>query len=198
MVGFSHSRMGSLPDEDVVLLAREGEPGAAELLCERYRALVVSKARYFYVSGADREDVFQEGMIGLCKAIRDYRLDHFSKFKSFAEICVTRQIISAMKSATRNKHVLLSHASSYECLEGEDLSALLTEETLEEDIISRTEGRKLQVQLAKVLSRFERAVLVGYAAGRSYKEMSEGMHCPTKSIDNALQRAKKKMKQALT
>ena len=107
-LGFTATTFGFMLDEEVVDLAKSGHPAATEFLISRYRPLVETKAKAYFVMGADREDVIQEGMIGLYKAIRDFRVDRLNKFRPFAELCVTRQIITAVKTATRQKHVPLN------------------------------------------------------------------------------------------
>ncbi len=203
----SHSRttqptsFGLMLDEEVVHLAKHGHSGATEFLISRYRPLVETKAKAYFVIGADREDVIQEGMIGLYKAIRDFRDDRLSKFRPFAELCVTRQIITAVKTATRQKHVPLNGYVSLHRERGEDL----TDGTLMDVLphakpeIQRStqivEGLPAQIpdSVRDSLSDLEKGVLKCYLNGLSYREMSRELACHTKSIDNALQRVKRKI-----
>lgn len=181
-------------------MAHDGKTGAAEALIDRYRPLIESKARSYFLLGADREDVIQEGMIGLCKAIRDFDNERTSRFRPFAELCVTRQIISAVKSATRHKHVPLNAAISL----NQTLSGGPSEDALI-DFIPDSPAACGDQAMAKQLpgnwhdaatqsfSDLERCVLQSFLDGKSYREMSAELNCHTKSIDNALQRVKKKI-----
>lgn len=196
-------RFGHIPDEEMVDLARGGHRAAAEFLVARYRPLVECKARDFYVVGADREDVVQEGMIGLCKAIRDFRIDRLAKFRPFAELCVTRQIITAVKTATRQKHVPLNGSLSLQHARG-DVSAgsLLPEGKPEVMLIDGSlPGLTIPLNLVETigdcLSELEHGVLRCYLAGLTYRETSQELGCHRKAIDNALQRVRRKVVQVL-
>lgn len=187
-------------DEEVASLARCGNERAAEFLISRYRSLVESKARAYFVMGADHEDVVQEGMIGLYKAIRDFRTERLSKFRPFAELCVTRQIITAVKTATRQKHVPLNGYVSL----NRSLTADGPENSLLEALPDRERASEAEPSAPRLpqnfnemahhlLSDLERSVLRCYLEGMSYREMSSELECHTKSIDNALQRVKRKI-----
>ncbi|GMV37178.1 MAG: hypothetical protein AMXMBFR61_16860 [Fimbriimonadales bacterium] len=190
-----------MQDEDVVRIARRGDYRATEYLIARYRTLVESKARAYFLIGADREDVVQEGMIGLCKAIRDFRSDRLSKFRPFAELCVTRQIITAVKTATRQKHgPLNAYVSLNRPVSGEDTDGSLmdvipdrTSADPEALLMVRRLPPNLHEAVRPVLSDLEGRVLRCYLDGKSYREMSVELNCHTKSIDNALQRVKRKI-----
>lgn len=190
-----------MSDEDVVQLAKSGHVGATEFLITRYRSLVETKAKSYFVLGADREDVIQEGMIGLYKAIRGFRNESLHKFRPFAELCVTRQIITAVKTATRHKHVPLNAYVSIErgmYSESSDVSladVLPTESTGRTDrsFMDRKLPSNIQDLMHGSLSDLERVVLRCYLEGLSYSEMSREVSCPTKSVDNALQRVKRKI-----
>jgi RNA polymerase sporulation-specific sigma factor len=190
-----------MQDEEVVHLARRGHDGATEFLISRYRSLVESKAKAYFLMGADHEDVVQEGMIGLFKAIRDFRSDRLNKFKPFAELCVTRQIITAVKTATRQKHVPLNgYVSLNRSLSGEALDSSLMDllpdqasASPEDAILLDHLPQNLHDMVKHTLSDLERCVLRCYLDGMSYREMSLELHCHTKSIDNALQRVKRKI-----
>jgi RNA polymerase sporulation-specific sigma factor len=188
-------------DEEVVPFARSGHRTATEHLMSKYRGLVESKARSYYLIGADHEDVVQEGMIGLFKAIRDYRGDRLSRFRAFAELCVTRQIITAIKMASRQKHVPLNGYLSLNYSSNDpdgDASLLdfIPDERAKDPasiLIERRDERALQSDVVGALSSLEANVLQRYMEGKSYREMSVELHCRTKCIDNALQRVKRKL-----
>lgn len=194
-----------MPDEEVVGLAHQGDGRATECLMSRYRSLVESKARTYFVIGADHDDVIQEGMIGLYKAIRDFRDDRLSKFRPFAELCVTRQIITAVKTATRQKHVPLNAYVSLDrnACDGVgdqsliDILADRSSAASESVLFAPKLPRNLQEMAQYALSDLEQSVLRYYLDGLSYREMSSLLHCHTKSIDNALQRVKRKIGQFL-
>ena len=195
------TRYGYMLDEEVVDLARAGHSTATEFLITRYRPLVEKKAKAYFLMGADREDVIQEGMIGLYKAIRDFRVDRLNKFRPFAELCVTRQIITAVKTATRQKHVPLNgyvslHGSgSGEPQDSSLLNVLANQESQnpERNALSQTLPQNLLDSMNGSLSELEQQVLRCYLNGLSYREMSRELACHTKSIDNALQRVKRKI-----
>ena len=190
-----------LPDEEIVEEARESVGGAAEeYLLNKYKNLVRSKARSYFLVGADHEDIIQEGMIGLFKAIRDYRPDKLSSFRAFAELCVTRQIISAVKTATRQKHMPLNSDVSlnkpvYDADDRTLLDVMPGQSALDpEEIILGEENRSaMEAHIKKELSEMERSVLELYLTGMSYGEIAERLDRPLKSIDNALQRIKTKL-----
>ncbi|MDR3691363.1 MAG: RNA polymerase sporulation sigma factor SigH [Fimbriimonas sp.] len=195
----SGSTFGYMLDEEVVHLAKAGHSGATEFLISRYRPLVETKAKAYFVMGADREDVIQEGMIGLYKAIRDFRVDRLNKFRPFAELCVTRQIITAVKTATRQKHVPLNgYVSLHRGGEAQDSSLLDVLADGDPHVAERAAlceklPQDLQDMMKEALSDLERCVLRCYLDGLSYREMSRELACHTKSIDNALQRVKRKI-----
>jgi RNA polymerase sporulation-specific sigma factor len=190
-----------MQDEEVVNLAKRGNLGATEFLISRYRPLVENKAKAYFVMGADHDDVVQEGLIGLYKAIRDFRSDRLSKFRPFAELCVTRQIITAVKTATRQKHVPLNaYVSLNRALNGETTDSSLMDvlpdtgvDSPEESIFCQKLPQNLHEMVKHALSDLEQCVLKCYLEGMSYREMSAELRCHTKSIDNALQRVKRKI-----
>lgn len=193
------SRLSSLEDEQVVLRARAGCPQATEFLLRKYRNFVEVKARSYFLAGADQEDVVQEGMIGLFKAIRDYRGDRLAQFRSFAELCITRQIITAVKSATRHKHALMNDYVSLQRSYGEDSDGCLMDIVAdsratdpERILLDRQMVQCLNGGALDDLSDLEYEVLQGYLDGRTYEAMSARLGRPMKAIDNALQRAKRK------
>ena len=196
----------SMTDEEIVALAQQdGEDAALEYLLNKYKNFVRAKARSYFLIGADHEDIVQEGMIGLYKAIRDYREDRLSSFRAFAELCVTRQIITAIKTATRQKHIPLnSYVSLNRPLFEEDsdrtLLDVITEEAPsnpEEMLIDREDLSVIEGRIGSLLSDLEKQVLVRYVEGKSYVEISEEMNRHVKSIDNALQRIKRKLQKYL-
>jgi len=195
-----------MADEELVLYAKQGNERATETLLKRYRSLVENKARLYFLVGADHEDVVQEGLIGLFKAIRDFRNEPEHKFRVFAELCVTRQIISAVKAATRQKHVPLNdYVSLYRPLQNHhndetdsNLTDILPDPnalTPEEWILQRRIPLAVMAMARERMSDLERQVLDFYLDGLSYKEMSERLARGTKCIDNALQRVKRKIVQ---
>jgi RNA polymerase sporulation-specific sigma factor len=194
-----------LVDEEVVEFAREGDDNALEYLINKYRNFVRAKARSYFLIGADREDIIQEGMIGLYKAIRDFRMDKLSSFRAFAELCITRQIITAIKTATRQKHIPLnSYVSLNKPIYDEDSDRTLLDVISgskitdpEELIISREEFDDIEEKMGEILSSLEWKVLMSYLEGKSYQEIAEDLKRHVKSIDNALQRVKRKLERYL-
>ena len=191
----------SMTDEQVVVLAQETDSPALEYLLNKYKNFVRTKARSYFLIGADHEDIVQEGMIGLYKAIRDYKAEKLSSFRAFAELCVTRQIITAIKTATRQKHIPLNSYISlnkpiYEEDSDRTLLDVITEEGIsnpEEMIIDREDLSVIEGKIGQMLSDLEKEVLVRYMEGKSYVEIADEMHRHVKSIDNALQRIKRKL-----
>lgn len=202
---YDYSLFQQMSDEELVEIAKCGNNNALEFIIERYRNFVKTKARAYFLVGADRDDIVQEGMIGLCKAIRDYRADKLSSFKVFAELCVTRQIITAIKTATRQKHsplntyISLNRPVYFE--DGErtllDVISSLMVSDPEEEIIAQEECKKIKSKINELLSDLEKKVLIFYAEGRSYQEIALELNRHVKSIDNALQRIKRKLEKSL-
>ncbi len=190
-------------DDALVLAARGGDDTALCELLTKYRAFARVKARSYFLVGADREDIVQEGMIGLYKAIRDFNPDLQSSFRAFAELCVTRQIITAIKTATRQKHgPLNNYVSFHRPVGGDDdggertLSDVLPTVAISDPadlVISAERIRALQEHFDEVLSDLETEVLRLYVEGKSYQEIAERLQRHVKSIDNALQRIKRKL-----
>ncbi|MGG3955583.1 RNA polymerase sporulation sigma factor SigH [Anoxybacillus kestanbolensis] len=195
------SRYEQLEDEIIVELVHQGDSEALDYLIHKYKNFVRAKARSYFLVGADREDIVQEGMIGLYKAIRDFKEDKQSSFKAFAELCITRQMITAIKMATRQKHIPLNCYVSLDKPIYEDDSARTLMDVLsgakmtnpEELIINREEFDHMEEKMTELLSDLERKVLLLYLEGRSYQEISEELNRHVKSIDNALQRVKRKL-----
>ncbi|MEY8764506.1 MULTISPECIES: RNA polymerase sporulation sigma factor SigH [Clostridium] len=192
-------------DEEVIVEAKKGDVRAQEYLISKYENFVKSKAKSYFLIGADKEDIYQEGMIGLFKAIRDFKSDKLSSFKAFAELCVTRQIITAIKTATRQKHIPLNTYVSlnkpiYDEESDRTLLDVLSEAKVadpEELIISREELNHIQSEIGEVLSSLEMEVLTSYLDGKSYQEIACDLDRHAKSIDNALQRVKRKLEKCL-
>jgi len=191
-----------MPDENVVELARNsGDRDAEEFLINKYKNFVRAKARSYFLIGADREDIIQEGMIGLYKAIRDFKPDKLASFRAFAELCITRQIITAIKTATRQKHIPLnSYVSLNKPIYDEESDRTLLDiisgnkiSDPEELVISREEFIDIENKMGEFLSDLEWQVLILYLSGKSYQEIAEELNRHVKSIDNALQRVKRKL-----
>ena len=196
----------NMTDEEIVRLAQRDKDGAAlEYLLNKYKNFVRAKARSYFLIGADHEDIVQEGMIGLYKAIRDYREDRLSSFRAFAELCVTRQIITAIKTATRQKHIPLNSYISlnrpiYEEDSDRTLLDVITEDSPsnpEEMLIDREDLSVIEGRIGQMLSDLEKEVLIRYVEAKSYVEISEEMNRHVKSVDNALQRIKRKLQKYL-
>jgi RNA polymerase sporulation-specific sigma factor len=194
-----------LEDEEIIELVHRGESEALDYLIQKYRNFVRAKARSYFLIGADKEDIVQEGMIGLYKAIRDFKEDKLSSFKAFAELCITRQIITAIKTATRQKHIPLnSYVSLDKPIYDEESDRTLMDVISgakvmdpEELIINQEEFDNIEVKMSELLSDLERKVLALYLDGQSYQEISEELNRHVKSIDNALQRVKRKLERYL-
>jgi len=191
----------AMPDEQVVLHAKQGSKSATQHLLSKYRALVEGKAKSYFLIGAEHEDVIQEGMIGLFKAIRDFSEENLSAFKSFAELCITRQIITAIKTATRQKHSPLNCSISMDMpIDNSDGEATVRDTitvSAPDDPHRVIRGRQFCTQIREHirhdLSKLEANALLLYVNGRSYQQIARQLGCNVKQIDNALQRAKNKM-----
>ncbi|SCG84119.1 RNA polymerase sporulation-specific sigma factor [Proteiniborus sp. DW1] len=195
----------ALDDEKIIEDARDGDPEALEYLIKKYKNFVRAKARSYFLIGADKEDIIQEGMIGLYKAIRDYNQDKLTSFRAFAELCITRQIITAIKTATRQKHIPLnSYVSLNKPIYDEESDRTLLDVITgakitdpEELIISREELESIESKIGEILSDLEWEVLMSYLQGKSYQEIAVDLNRHVKSIDNALQRVKRKLERYL-
>lgn len=194
-----------MSDEDIVEEARTGDPEAIEYLITKYKNFVRVKAKAYFLVGADKEDIIQEGMIGLFKATRDYRRDKLTSFKAFAELCITRQIITDIKTATRQKHIPLnSYVSLNKPLYDDESDRTLLDVISggkvtdpEELIISSEELYSMENKIVELLSDLEWEVLMAYLDGKSYQEIADELKRHVKSIDNALQRVKRKLERYL-
>ncbi len=194
---------GQLDDGYLIALAKQGSTGAYDAIVRRYYGFVRLKASSYFLAGGDGDDLIQEGLVGLYKAVRDYRSDRESSFRNFAELCITRQIITAVKTSTRNKHTPLNEYVSFSqtpAASGGDgdptLDELLPGPTAHDpvnQVISSEELHCLVTCLSSVLSELESAVLSLYLDGHSYEAIGERLECDTKTVDNALQRVKRKV-----
>ena len=191
-----------LTDEDIILEIKTNcDNQALDYLINKYRPFVRAKTRTYFLIGADSEDIVQEGMIGLYKAIRDFRNDKLSSFRAFAELCVTRQIITAIKTATRQKHIPLnSYISINKPIYDEESDRTLLDvlpggqvSDPEELVISQEEYIDIEAKMEEILSDLEWKVLMSYLDGKSYQEIAVDLNRHVKSIDNALQRVKRKL-----
>jgi RNA polymerase sporulation-specific sigma factor len=204
-MGFLSARYQQMNDEQVVEMCHQGDSEAEEYLLNKYKNFVRAKARSYFLIGADHEDIVQEGMIGLYKAIRDFKPEKLSSFRAFAELCITRQIITAIKTATRQKHIPLnSYVSLNKPLYDEESDRTLLDVIMEgrisdpeELIINRENLGNIHNKISEVLSGLEQEVLQAYLDGKSYQEIADALGRHVKSIDNALQRVKRKLEKYL-
>ena len=192
-----------LEDNYLIALAKQGRPDAYDKIVRRYYGFVRLKASSYFLIGGDADDLIQEGLVGLYKAVRDFRTDRESSFRNFAELCITRQIITAVKTSTRNKHTPLNEYVSFS--QSPAASAGDGDPTLDEllpgptahdpvnQVISTEELQSLVGCLSSVLSELESSVLSLYLDGYSYETVAERLECDTKTVDNALQRVKRKV-----
>jgi RNA polymerase sporulation-specific sigma factor len=195
----------SMLDEEVVRYAKSGSERATEHLLSKYRNIVEGKARSYFLVGADHDDIIQEGMIGLFKAIRDFRNDKLLPFRAFAELCISRQIFTAIKAATRQKHIPLnSYVSLHTNLFESDSDRTLLDTLAESDtsdpedvVVTQQFSDDLRQRIKRDLSDLESAVLRSHLEGKSYQEIAAELQRRVKSVDNALQRAKRKIGRSL-
>ncbi len=196
-----HSEV-KVDDGFLIAMAKQGDRTAYERLVRRYHGFVRLKASSYFLAGGDSDDLIQEGLVGLYKAIRDFRTDRESSFRNFAELCITRQIITAVKTATRNKHTPLNQYVSFSstpAASGEDaptLDQMLPGPSVHDpanQVISSEELRSLVGCLSTALSELESRVLSLYLDGCSYEQVGAQLACDTKTVDNALQRVKRKV-----
>jgi RNA polymerase sigma factor, sigma-70 family len=189
-----------MSDEDLIILIKSGNKCALEFLIEKYRELVNMKVSKFFMIGAEKEDIVQEGLIGLFKAIQNYNPDKQNSFKTFANLCVERQLITAIKSSNRQKHMPLNsylslNTTAYENDEDSNLIEIFNSHQIEDplDTITKKEYyESVEHAIDKSLSDFEKRVLNRYMQGESYTQIAEKLDAPVKSIDNAIQRIRKK------
>lgn len=201
--------LNDIPEEEredyIVELARQGDCYAIEYIFERYRRFVYSKAKDYFLVGADKEDLIQEGMIGLHKAIRDFDREKNVLFRHFADLCIGRQLITAVKGSTRQKHIPLNSYVSLNKPVFEEESDRTLIDTLantfisdpEEIILNREKNERFKKVIHEVLSPLEEEVIIMYLEGESYQQIAEKLDCNVKVIDNAIQRAKKKFEKCM-
>ena len=196
----SDDNYANISDEALIQMIKTGDQSALNYLLEKYKELVNVKVNRYFMVGAEREDIVQEGMIGLYKAIMNYETGKQSSFKSFANMCVERQLITAIKMSNRQKHMPLNsylslNTSAYENDEDTELIDVFNQKTMEDplDTITKQEYyKKVEDTIDKSLSTFEKQVLQGYIQGESYVDIAAKLDAPVKSIDNAIQRIRKK------
>lgn len=194
-----------MSDEEILEFINKGEKYAVDALINRYKDFVKSKARIYFLVGADTDDIIQEGMIGLYKAIRDYKEEKQNMFKTFADICINRQMISAIKTATRSKHsplnnyISLNQSGNEEETEEITLMDVIVKEGAEPEkmLIDKENIKDIQEKIQKNLSNLERETLLRYLKGLKYTQIADEMGLPPKTIDNALQRIKSKLAKTL-
>lgn len=191
---------GKRGEEEIIKEAQDGERKAIELLINNNMDIVYAKARYFFIKGLDREDVIQEGLVGLYKAVRDYRTDRAASFRGFAQLCIHRQLVSAIKRANRQKHIPLNNSTSIDKTidygEGSrSFREILpnNEDNLEERFIYQEQLKLLFKIIDSELTELEKEVFMQYLENRSYQEISINLGVNIKAVDNALQRARKKI-----
>lgn len=196
-----HGDLNNLSDDELIEYVHNGHEKAQGVLIKRYKNFVLAKSRSYFLVGADREDVVQEGMIGLYKAIRDYKLDRLASFRAFAELCITRQIITAIKAATRQKHQPLnSYISLNKPIYDEESDRTLLDvlkgsklTNPEKLFLSKETYDLIERKIGEMLSDLEFDVLQEYLKGKSYQAIADALDKHVKSIDNALQRVKRKL-----
>ncbi len=196
-----YSDYTNMTDDQIIKFAQKGDNLALEYLLIKYKKFVKAKARSYFLIGAERDDIIQEGMIGLYKAIRDYKIDKLASFRAFADLCITRQIITAIKTATRQKHQPLnSYISLNKSIFNNDSSRTLLDilqgEKLsdpEELLVTYESYKALRDNIKTNLSHLEMKVLMEYLKGKSYEEIADSLQRHVKSVDNALQRVKRKL-----
>ena len=199
---FTENQLQNFTDEQLVLQIKQGNKNALSFLLEKYKDLVNIKVSKYFMVGAEKEDIFQEGMIGLFKAIKDFKEDKQNSFKSFANICIERQLITAVKSSNRQKHIPLNsylslNLSAYDNAEDDsvELIDVFNNDSIEdplETIMKKEYYSEVQDAINKNLSKFEKQVLDRFIKGDSYNTIAQKLNSPVKSVDNAIQRIGKK------
>ncbi|MBR3750677.1 MAG: RNA polymerase sporulation sigma factor SigH [Clostridia bacterium] len=191
-------------EERLIQLANSGDDEALELIMKNYKPLVLSRARAYFIIGAEAEDLIQEGMFGLFKAVRDYDSQKNPEFAAFADLCIRRQLISALKGATRQKHSPLNSYVSLNRPVAEDSERTMMDmlgtnrvDDPEALLISKEKYININKKIEELLSDFEKKVLAAYLAGESYRDIARELEASPKSVDNALQRIKKKLERPL-
>lgn len=186
-------------EEEIIEQAQKGNRTAVEYLINNNMDIVYAKARFFFIKGLDKDDVIQEGMVGLYKAIRDYRTERGASFRGFAQLCIHRQLVSAIKRANRQKHIPLNSSTSIDKSIDYDSNRSYKEilpdndDNLEEKFIYKEQLDLIFQDLEKELTELEMKVFILYLENKSYQEIAEGLDVNLKTVDNALQRARKKI-----
>jgi len=183
-------------EEAIIREAQKGDNQAVNLLIQRNMDIVYAKARYFFIKGLDREDVIQEGLVGLYKAIRDYREDRSASFRGFAQLCIHRQLVSAIKRANRQKHIPLNSSTSIDrSIDFRSYKEIIpnSDKNLEDKYIYKEQLKILFKVLDETLTNLEKEVFIQYLENKSYQEISKNLQVNIKTVDNALQRARKKI-----
>lgn len=201
-VFFSANKFENMTDEQIIIEIQKGDQQAISYLMDKYKELVNMKVSKYFMIGAEREDIVQEGLIGLFKAIKTFKKEKNSSFKSFANMCIERQLITAIKTSNRQKHIPLNsylslNASAYDNEEesGTELINTLDNKTVEdplETLMKKEYINQMEENIEKTLSDFEKQVLDGYVKGYSYVTIAQKLDSPVKSVDNAIQRIRKK------
>lgn len=197
---YTANNYNEMSDEDLINIIKSGDKLALEFLIDKYKDLVNMKVSKFFMIGAEKEDIVQEGLIGLFKAVKNYNPDKQNSFKTFANLCIERQLITAIKSSNRQKHMPLNsylslNGVAYEDDEDSNLMEIFNAHQIEDplDTITKKEYYKtVESAIDKSLSTFEKQVLDRYMQGESYVQIAEKLDTPVKSIDNAIQRIRKK------
>ena len=201
-VFFSANKFENMTDEQIIIEIQKGDQQAISYLMDKYKELVNMKVSKYFMIGAEREDIVQEGLIGLFKAIKTFKKEKNSSFKSFANMCIERQLITAIKTSNRQKHIPLNsylslNASAYDNEEESwtELINTLDNKTVEdplETLMKKEYINQMEENIEKTLSNFEKQVLDGYVKGYSYVTIAQKLDSPVKSVDNAIQRIRKK------
>lgn len=199
-VYFSTEKFCNLKDEELIEMIKQGDDQAQDYLIGRYKDLVNMKVSKYYIIGAEREDIVQEGLIGLFKAVKGYKPDMQNSFKTFANLCIERQLITAIKASNRQKHMPLNsylslNTSAYDEEENTSLIEVFNDKTVEDPLDTLTKKEYYETvenAIDKHLSNFEKQVLFKYIKGKSYVQIADELDTPVKSIDNAIQRIRKK------
>lgn len=194
------SALCKLSDEQVVELAKSGDENAYSHIITRYRNLVYNRVKAYYIKGADEDDLIQEGMIGLYKAVKDFNPE-MSSFSSFAKLCVSRHVITSVKNSTRNKHMPLNSYISLDAQRHDDTSEEFTHEIADDTdsvnpeniLINRENLHGITYRINQILSKLELEVLALYLDGFSYQEIAEKINRDVKAVDNAVQRIRRKI-----
>ncbi len=200
MLQYANEKYNKISDEDIIKLVRLGDDVALDFIMEKYRDIVNIKVNKYFIIGAEREDIVQEGLIGLYKAIKSFDIKKENSFKTFANLCIERQLITAIKTSNRQKHMPLNsylslNMSAYEDEEAETVMEVFDSNTIEDPLETLTKKEyyiEIEDAIDKSLSDFEKRVLNRFAKGESYVQIADKLNTQVKSVDNAIQRIRKK------